>query len=236
MRLFLSRLAIVITTLALSTATVQAQSESQVRAMVEALRQAAPQTGQADDGLYSPWQVQAQNIPRWSRSCIGREISPSEFEASPEVARDVVTCVVQDVLREETGKSNEEATAVRRVAAWWMTGDPDRFNSGDTATYTARVLSFYQQQNGTAASSAAASPPTATAPAPASSPTAAPPIFDRYMSAGYRATEQRDYDAALTYFKRALDERPNDPYAQRAIENVDRYRAGRQQSNSPEAQ
>ncbi|WP_416669216.1 hypothetical protein [Egbenema bharatensis] len=49
------------------------------------------------------------------------------------------------------------------------------------------------------------------------------------MAAGYEATEQRDYETALIYFQRALDERPNDPYAQQAIQNVEQYR-----TNTPE--
>lgn len=44
------------------------------------------------------------------------------------------------------------------------------------------------------------------------------------MRAGYTATEQRDYDTALLYFKRALDERPNDTFAEQAIHNVEGYR------------
>ena len=43
----------------------QAQlSEARVAAFVEALRQAAPQTGRADDGLYSDWKIKPANIPR----------------------------------------------------------------------------------------------------------------------------------------------------------------------------
>ncbi|HEY9663291.1 MAG TPA: hypothetical protein V6C65_33000, partial [Allocoleopsis sp.] len=48
---------------------------------------------------------------------------------------------------------------------------------------------------------------------------------DRYMAAGYEATQQRNYETALLYFRRALDERPNDSYAQQAIQNVERYRS-----------
>jgi hypothetical protein len=44
------------------------------------------------------------------------------------------------------------------------------------------------------------------------------------MRAGYAAVEQKNYEAALLHFQRALDERPNDTYAQRAIQNVESYR------------
>ncbi|WP_199305943.1 hypothetical protein [Pseudanabaena sp. FACHB-2040] len=199
----------------------QAQvSDRQVAALVEALRQAAPQTGRADDGLYSDWQIMPGNIPRWSRSCIGRELSPTEFEASPDAARSVVTCVMRDVLQDEYDASgNDEMLAVRRSAAWWMRGDPSQYNSSEIADYVQQVVNAYGQQQGTAAAAAA----------PRSSPPATqqPPQsveFDRYMEAGYEATEQRDYETALLYFQRALDERPNNSYAQQAIQNVEQYR------------
>lgn len=231
----------------------QAQvSERQIGALVEALRQAAPQTGNAADGLYSDWQVQPDNISRWSKACLGKLISPADFAASPVTARNILVCVMRDVYQDEYRSSDNEAIAVRRAAAWWMTGDPSRYDSGDTATYTQRVLNLYQQQLGAAASSSPApSSPASSSPAPSSTPSfgstiATPPpdtatpsssgeaatsssqsqttAYDRYMQAGYAATEKRDYDTALLYFKRALDERPDDTYAQRAIGNVERYR------------
>ena len=195
----------------------QAQSDRQVAALVEALRQAAPQTGRADDGLYSDWQIMPGNIPRWSRLCIGRELSPTEFEASPDVARSVVTCVMRDVLRDEYGASgNDEILAVRRAAAWWMRGDPAQYNSPEIADYVQRVVNAYGQQ-GAAAVTPQASPPAQQPPQSSE--------FDRYMAAGYEATQLRDYDTAMLYFQRALDERPNNSYAQQAIQNVEQYRS-----------
>ena len=47
--------------------------------------------------------------------------------------------------------------------------------------------------------------------------------YDRYMNQGYQATRAKNYQAALENFNNALEERPNDPYAQRAIENVKSY-------------
>ncbi|MGF1478686.1 MAG: HEAT repeat domain-containing protein [Cyanophyceae cyanobacterium] len=47
--------------------------------------------------------------------------------------------------------------------------------------------------------------------------------YDHLMQAGYEATEQRDYQTALQYFQQALAERPNDFYAQQAINNVESY-------------
>lgn len=213
--------------LATGTLPAQAQvSDRQVSALVEALRQAAPQTGRADDGLYSDWQIMPGNIPRWSRSCIGRELSPTEFEASPAVARSVVTCVMRDVLQDEYEASgNNEMLAVRRSAAWWMRGDPSQYNSAEIADYVQRVVTAYEGQRGTAAAAAPQSSP----------PSAQPPQsseFDRYMNAGYTAAQERDYDTALLYFQRALDERPDNPYAQQAIQNVEQYRTNPSEEES----
>lgn len=204
----------------------QAQiTDPQVGALVEALRLAAPQTGQTDDGLYSDWQIKPENIPRWSQSCLGRELSVSEFESSPDTARSILVCVMRDILQEEYQASGQDVSlAVRRAASWWMTGDPVQYDSASTAEYTERVLSFYQQQ------------PVATeAPSPAAPATRPSPIYDRYMRAAYAATEQRDYDTALLYFRRALDERPGDAYAEQAIANVERYRSTQNADNAPES-
>ncbi len=125
----------------------QAQlSEARVAAFVEALRQAAPQTGRADDGLYSDWQIKPANIPRWSKRCTGQELTPEAFASRPETARAVVTCVMGEVLREQyTASNHDEAVAVQRAAAWWMTGDPQQYQSGAASAYTQKVLRLYQQ-------------------------------------------------------------------------------------------
>jgi hypothetical protein len=211
--------------LSLSAGTLPAQaqfSDAQVGAFVEALRQAAPQTGRQDDGLYSEWQVQAQNIPRWSKSCTGRELTPAQFETRPATARQVITCIMRDVLRDEYRASgNNQGLAVRRAAGWWMTGDPTRYASGDTATYTQKVLNFYQQNLARKPATPADIPePTPAAQTPAR-PSSTP--YDRYMRAGYDATRRKDHKTALLYFKRALDERPEDSYATQAIRNVESY-------------
>ncbi len=214
----------IISSLFLCALPVQAQvTPQQVNAFVEALRLAAPKTGQQHDGLYSDWQVLPGNIPRWSKSCLGRELSPDAFAASPTLARNVVTCVMTDILKEQQRQSGgSEAIAVRRAAAWWMTGDANRFDSGETAKYTQKVLGYYQQQLPAAAA-------TTTTPA-----TVSPSDYDLYMQFGYRAVQRRDYSTALVNFRRALQERPQDRYATQAIQNLESYLQPR--SASPKVQ
>jgi hypothetical protein len=121
-------------------------ADVQVTALVEALRQAAPRSDKSSEGLYSDWQVKAENIPRWSQQCIGKELTPTQFQESPVTARGILVCVMRDVLREQyTASNNKESLAVQRAASWWMTGDPNQYNSGATASYTAKVLDFYRQ-------------------------------------------------------------------------------------------
>lgn len=49
--------------------------------------------------------------------------------------------------------------------------------------------------------------------------------YDRLMQSGYAATQFREYDQALVYFRSALAIRPRDIYAQQAILNVETYQA-----------
>ncbi|MBW4684102.1 MAG: hypothetical protein KME40_03175 [Komarekiella atlantica HA4396-MV6] len=125
----------------------QQVSNAQVAAMVEALRRAAPQTGSANDGLYSEWQVKPETLKGWSKSCLKRELTPTQFENSPAIARQVVSCITRRELNQQLrATSNNETAAVRGVACWWMTGSYTGCNSGFTAGYVQKVVGFYQQQ------------------------------------------------------------------------------------------
>ena len=48
-------------------------------------------------------------------------------------------------------------------------------------------------------------------------------LFTLYMNRGYDAVKEKNYDSALILFRQALNERPNNPYALKAIENVTSY-------------
>jgi hypothetical protein len=125
----------------------QQVSNAQVAAMVEALRRAAPQTGIANDGLYSEWQVKPETLKGWSKNCLKRELTPTQFENSPTTARQVVSCITRRELNKQFIATNKnETAAVRGVACWWMTGSYTGCDSGFTAAYLQKVVGFYQQQ------------------------------------------------------------------------------------------
>lgn len=52
--------------------------------------------------------------------------------------------------------------------------------------------------------------------------------YKSFMRLGYGATQQKHYQTALYYFRRALQERPADDYARQAIRNVQNYINGAQ--------
>ncbi len=140
----------VIVSFGMSSLVAQAQqqvSNAQVAAMVEALRRAAPQTGIANDGLYSEWQVKPETLKGWSKNCLKRELTPTQFENSPTTARQVVSCITRRELNKQFIATNKnETAAVRGVACWWMTGSYTGCDSGFTAAYLQKVVGFYQQQ------------------------------------------------------------------------------------------
>ena len=208
---FITR-SVAIGTLLLITAPVSAQlSDPQLDRVVEALRLAS-KPEKLNTGLYSDWQVKPENIARWSKQCGGREVSPAEFQANAGTARAIITCVVRDALKQDAKAiGNSETVAVQRVASWWMTGDPSKFDARETAPYVQKALKAYQ---------------TAAIEKPATKST----FYERYMNAGYDAVQRKDQKAAQLYFQRALDERPQDQFALQAIRNLD---APTRDSNRP---
>lgn len=146
----------------------QAQvSDAQLNAMVEALRQAAP-PNRPNDGMYSAWQVLPGIIPSWTKQCLGRELTPAQFESDATAARNTVACIVRrEFNRQASATNNNEMASARRTACWWMTGDPTGCQSGATATYAQRVTDFYQQAR---ANRPATQQPASTQRRPASQP------------------------------------------------------------------
>lgn len=122
-------------------------ADTQVRAFVEALRLAAPQASADREGLYSEWQVKPANVPRWSKRCTGKELTPTEFATDVDAARSILVCVMRGVLQEQyQGAQGDIDLTVRRAASWWITGDPKRYDDVAITSYTVKVLNFYHKQ------------------------------------------------------------------------------------------
>ncbi len=129
------------------TVNAQAQiTDARISAFVEALRLSAPDTGIKNDGLFSEWKVKEDNITRWSKRCTGTVMTPAEFEADPQKAREIIGCIMGKILHEQYDISRDESIAVRRAASWWMTGDPDQYDS-QARKFTEKVLSYYREMH-----------------------------------------------------------------------------------------
>ena len=126
----------------LTSVNTQAQiSDTQVSALVEALRLASPH-----GNLHSDWQVKARNIRSWSKRCLGKTISPQEFADNVELARTILECKMGKIFRKQAKKRNINS-AILRTASWWMTGSPGKYASNSRVeNFTQNVLGFYQQQ------------------------------------------------------------------------------------------
>jgi len=118
-------------------------SAAKIEALVEALRLSAPVAGPESD-LYSAWKVKPENIRRWSKRCLDRDVTPDQFAADEGLARQVLVCAMGTVLREQFTASNQnEIVAVQRAAAWWISGDSEQYRSGESGAYTLKVLEAY---------------------------------------------------------------------------------------------
>jgi hypothetical protein len=102
-------------------------------------------------------QVMPENVAPWSRVALGREVSEVEFLNNP----DLQILIIDHKLSQYFNRSlqtteGDEATAVKRVAATWYSGNPNlyistrpQFYNGhiypSIADYSQSVLQRYQQ-------------------------------------------------------------------------------------------
>ncbi|NJM57359.1 MAG: hypothetical protein HC857_07900 [Synechococcales cyanobacterium RU_4_20] len=187
-------------------------SNQQLLALAEALRlKASEGPGFAQEVYYGDWQVKGSSIPAWSKGCLGRSITPGQFADSPETARSVVLCVLKDEFQKALTKTQgNPAIAAQHVAAWWRTGDSERYREGAIRPFAQQVAKLYQQQLATVAPGSPVKLPATDTP------------YDRYMSTGYQFSREGQYAGAVIYFERALDERPKDSFASNALRDVSR--------------
>lgn len=76
-------------------------------------------------------------------------MTAEEFEADPREARFVLECKMGEILAEQYQLSQDELTAVRRAASWWVSGDPERYTtSSGIRSYVSRAEKNYQEVAG----------------------------------------------------------------------------------------
>lgn len=100
------------------------------------------------------------NVAPWSRAALGRAVSTTEFLNDPDLQIQVIDHKLgQYFNRALQITGGDEATAVKRVAAIWYSGNPNLYTSTRSqfykghlypsiAVYCQSVLQRYQQLQG----------------------------------------------------------------------------------------
>lgn len=102
-------------------------------------------------------QVMPENLPSWSKAALGREISKEEFLKDPQLQIKIIDFKLKeywDAALKQSGGNEDEA--VRRVAAWWYSGDPNKFDDSkpqswgkdsypSISSYSQNVLSRWKE-------------------------------------------------------------------------------------------
>ncbi|MGF1673872.1 MAG: hypothetical protein ACFCUV_09330, partial [Rivularia sp. (in: cyanobacteria)] len=85
-------------------------------------------------------------LKSWSKFCLKKEVSPTEFENNPQLARQIISCITQRELKGQLeATNNNETQAVLGTACWWMTGKYKGCDRGFSADYVKKVLGYYQK-------------------------------------------------------------------------------------------
>jgi hypothetical protein len=74
-----------------------------------------------DSGAIGLGQVMPENVPSWTKQCLGRELTPVEFQNDAQAQNEVIDCKLEQYWK--TAKSRTTNEKVRDVAAIWYAGN-----------------------------------------------------------------------------------------------------------------
>lgn len=80
-----------------------------------------------DSGAIGLGQVMPENVPSWTKQCLGRELTPAEFQQDARAQNEVIDCKLEQYWK--TAKSRTTEEKVRDVAAIWYAGNAASKNS-----------------------------------------------------------------------------------------------------------
>jgi cell wall-associated NlpC family hydrolase len=80
-------------------------------------------------GAMGAWQILPSNLPSWSKQCLGRQITASQFMGDPNLQRQIVECKLTEYAQTHAAKANGEEELVRRVASTWYSGNGDLWDN-----------------------------------------------------------------------------------------------------------
>lgn len=95
-----------------------------------------------DSGAIGLGQVMPENVPTWTKQCLGRELTPAEFQKDARAQNDVIDCKLEQYWK--TAKSHTTDEKVRDVAAIWYAGNAAAKNSTAPQPYGNNVYPSIQ--------------------------------------------------------------------------------------------
>ena len=84
-------------------------------------------------GAAGAWQIMTHNPPNvtnWSKECLDRQVTVSQFIASSQLQKSIVECKLNQYVSAHQAKSADTDELVRRVAATWYSGNGDLYDNG----------------------------------------------------------------------------------------------------------
>lgn len=90
----------------------------------------------AGDRALGKYQVMGKNVGPWTKQYLGREVTPEEYLASPEIQEELATARMGELLQQYGNPED--------VASVWFTGQPLAKAGGDVADDTGTSNASYQ--------------------------------------------------------------------------------------------
>jgi hypothetical protein len=81
-----------------------------------------------DSGALGIGQVMPANVPSWTQKHYGRRLTPKQFLANKEAQIAVVNGQMNEILQQQLKAGYDVATAIRRTASIWYSGQGNLFN------------------------------------------------------------------------------------------------------------
>jgi hypothetical protein len=81
-----------------------------------------------DSGALGIGQVMPANVPSWTQKHYGRRLTPKQFLANKEAQIAVVNGQMNEILQQQLKAGYDVATAIRRTASVWYSGQGNLFN------------------------------------------------------------------------------------------------------------
>lgn len=81
-----------------------------------------------DSGAIGIGQVMPENVGPWTQKHFGRRLTPAQFRKNPQAQIAVVNGQLNEILQQQLRAGYDSATAIRRTASIWYSGQGDLYN------------------------------------------------------------------------------------------------------------